>query len=61
MDCKKMNELENLNVRESAEETVAAPERPVGAGLPETDVLPAYLFHQGTNFKAYDYLGAHCE
>ena len=23
--------------------------------------LPAYLFHQGTNFTAYDYLGAHGE
>lgn len=56
-----MNELENLNDRESAEETVTVPERPIGAGLPEADELPAYLFHQGTNFKAYEYLGAHCE
>ena len=23
--------------------------------------LPAYLFHQGTNFTAYEYLGAHAE
>ena len=23
--------------------------------------LPAYLFHQGTNFRAYDYLGVHFE
>lgn len=23
------------------------------------DSLPAYLFHQGTNFTAYDYLGVH--
>ena len=21
--------------------------------------LPLYLFHQGTNYKAYEYLGAH--
>ena len=21
--------------------------------------LPVYLFHQGTNFRAYEYLGAH--
>jgi len=70
-----MNEIENLNGREAAEASVL-PEgtdhtieadpaigagRPIGAGLPETDVLPAYLFHQGTNYKAYEYLGAHCE
>lgn len=24
-----------------------------------TDELPSYLFHQGTNFSAYEYLGAH--
>ncbi len=52
-----MKELENLNVREVTEESV----RPSGAGLPETDELPAYLFHQGTNYKSYDYMGAHCE
>ena len=23
--------------------------------------LPAYLFHQGTNYKTYEYLGAHKE
>ena len=25
----------------------------------KTGNLPLYLFHQGTNFKAYEYLGAH--
>ena len=25
------------------------------------DNLPLYLFHQGTNFRAYDYLGAQAE
>ena len=30
------------------------------AYLPEIDTsLPAYLFHQGTNYTAYEYLGAH--
>ncbi|MBO5713555.1 MAG: 1,4-alpha-glucan branching protein GlgB [Clostridia bacterium] len=24
------------------------------------NILPDYLFHQGTNFNAYDFLGAHC-
>ena len=27
----------------------------------KTGNLPLYLFHQGTNFKAYEYLGAHPE
>ena len=27
----------------------------------KNDNLPAYLFHQGTNYKAYDYLGCHIE
>ncbi len=26
-----------------------------------TDALPQYLFHQGTNYKAYEYMGAHFE
>ena len=25
----------------------------------QQDALPAYLFHQGTNFRAYDFLGVH--
>lgn len=25
----------------------------------KTDNMAVYLFHQGTNFQAYDYLGAH--
>ncbi|MGN1409079.1 MAG: 1,4-alpha-glucan branching protein GlgB [Eubacteriales bacterium] len=27
---------------------------------PQNDSLPIYLFHQGTNFRAYEYLGVHC-
>ena len=27
--------------------------------LPPEASLPAYLFHQGTNFYAYDFLGVH--
>ena len=27
----------------------------------KNDNLPAYLFHQGTNFRTYDYLGCHIE
>ena len=27
----------------------------------ESSNLPAYLFHQGTNYKAYEYMGAHLE
>lgn len=27
--------------------------------ISQNDSLPLYLFHQGTNFRAYDYLGAH--
>ena len=26
----------------------------------ESNDLPAYLFHQGTNFEAYSFLGVHC-
>lgn len=26
--------------------------------IPKKDTLPVYLFHQGTNYKAYEYLGA---
>ena len=30
--------------------------------IPETEDtdLPAYLFHQGTNFEAYSFMGVHC-
>lgn len=31
----------------------------VNTNLHGSDMLPAYLFHQGTNFTAYDYLGCH--
>ena len=27
--------------------------------IPETYSTPIYLFHQGTNFMAYDFLGCH--
>ena len=27
--------------------------------MPKKDELAKYLFHQGTNYKAYEYLGAH--
>jgi 1,4-alpha-glucan branching enzyme len=27
--------------------------------LTQNDSLPVYLFHQGTNFRAYDYMGVH--
>ena len=32
---------------------------PVKKKQKEAD-LPVYLFHQGNNFEAYRYLGAHC-
>jgi len=51
----KMNEIENRNVGECGKTA-----KPLGTGLFETDSLPAYLFHQGTNYRAYEYLGAHC-
>ena len=31
----------------------------VNTNLHGSDMLPAYLFHQGTNFYAYRYLGFH--
>ena len=29
--------------------------------ITQNDSLPIYLFHQGTNFRAYDFLGVHRE
>ena len=29
--------------------------------ITQKDSLPIYLFHQGTNFRAYDFLGVHRE
>lgn len=29
--------------------------------MPKEDSLPAYLFHQGTNYEAYRFMGAHGE
>ena len=34
---------------------------PTATEMTDDRSVPAYLFHQGTNFTAYDYLGAHCE
>lgn len=53
-----MNETKNLNVGEPHK----IPDVPtVGAGLGESDPVPAYLFHQGTNYRSYDYMGVHLE
>ncbi len=51
-----MNETKNLNVSEP-NEVPAVPT--IGAGLTEADPVPAYLFHQGTNYRSYDYMGVH--
>lgn len=50
-DIKDQNTPEKVDVSEITLDTLHS----------ETDELPAYLFHQGTNYRAYEYMGAHCE